>query len=130
MRALIVEDDFTSRMILRGFLSPYGECDIVIDGNEAIQAVKMAWDENKPYDLICMDIMLPNIDGQAAIEKIREMEEQMRIRQNNKAIIIMTTSRAETDDIKNAMKAGASWYLIKPIDRKKLLYKLRELNLI
>jgi two-component system, chemotaxis family, chemotaxis protein CheY len=130
MRTLIVEDDFTNRMILRGFLSPYGECDIVIDGNEAIQAVKMAWDEKKPYDLICMDIMMPNMDGQEAIGKIREMEEQMKIRQNNKAIIIMTTSRADSDDIKNAMKAGATWYLIKPIDRKKLLYKLRELNLI
>lgn len=130
MRALIVEDDFTNRMILRGFLSPYGECDIVIDGNEAIQAVKMAWDENKPYDLICMDIMMPNMDGQEAIEKIREMEVQMGIRQNNKAIIIMTTSRAESDDVKNAMAAGAAWYLVKPIDRKKLLDKLRELNLI
>jgi two-component system chemotaxis response regulator CheY len=130
MRALIVVDDFNNRMILRGFLSPYGECDIVVDGDEAIQAVKMAWDENKPYDLICMDIMMPNMDGQEAIEKIRDMEVQAGIRQNNKAFIIMTTSRAESDDVKNAMKAGATWYLVKPIDRKKLLDKLRELNLI
>ena len=75
MRTLIVEDDFTNRMILRGFLSPYGECDIVIDGNEAIQAVKMAWEENKPYDLICMDIMMPNMDGQEAVTKIHEMKD-------------------------------------------------------
>ncbi len=48
------------------------------------------------------------LDGQEAIEKIREMEVQTGIRQNNKAFIIMTTSRAEPDDVKNAMKAGAT----------------------
>ena len=130
MRSLIVEDDFTNRMILKGILSPYGECDIVVDGNEAIQAVAMALDEKKPYDLICMDIMMPNMDGLTAIDKIREVESQMGIRQSNKSVLIMTTSRAESDDIKKAMKAGATWYFVKPIDRKKLLDKLREVSLI
>jgi two-component system, chemotaxis family, chemotaxis protein CheY len=130
MKALIVEDEFSSRMILQRFLSSYGECDIAVDGKEAIQAVKMAWEEKKPYDLICMDIMMPNMNGQEATEQIREMEVQMGIKGNSKAVIIMTTARAESDDIKNAMNAGAAWYLIKPINREKLLYKLHELNVI
>jgi len=130
MRSLIVEDDFTNRMILKGILSPYGECDTVVDGNEAIQAVAMALEEKKPYGLICMDLMMPNMDGLTAIEKIREVEVQKGIRQSNKSVIIMTTSRAASDDVKNAIKAGATWYLVKPVDRKKLLDKLRELRLI
>ena len=130
MKSLIVEDDFTNRMILKGILSPYGECDTVVDGNEAIQAVAMALGEKKPYGLICMDIMMPNMDGLTAIEKIREVEEKNDIRQSNRSVIIMTTSRAESDDVKNAIKAGAAWYLVKPVDGKMLLGKLRELSLI
>jgi two-component system, chemotaxis family, chemotaxis protein CheY len=130
MKALIVEDELTNRMIMKKFLSPYGECDFVVDGNEAIQAFKMAWEENKPYNLICMDIMMPKMNGHEAMRKIRELEVQLGIKVNNKAVIIMTTSRADSDDIKNALEAKVAWYLLKPIDREKLLHKLRELNVI
>lgn len=130
MKILIAEDDFTSRMLLQKIISQYGTSHVVIDGNEAVQAFQMAWEENKPYDLICMDIMMPNMDGNEAVRKIREMEIQMGIKQMNKVFIMMTSSLSESDDIKNAMKAGANWYLLKPIDGQKLLNKLRELNLI
>ena len=72
MRILIVEDEITCRMLLKEILSLYGDCDIAVDGEQAIYAFRLAWEENKPYDLICMDIMMPNIDGQKALEKIRE----------------------------------------------------------
>jgi two-component system chemotaxis response regulator CheY len=130
MKMLIADDDFTSRMLLQKIISPYGTSHVVIDGNEAVQAFQMAWEENKPYDLICMDIMMPNMDGNEAVRKIREMEMQMGVKQMNKVFIMMTSSLSESDDIKNAMKAGASWYLLKPIDGQKLLNKLRELKLI
>jgi len=130
MKMLIVDDDFTSRMLFQQIFSPYGTCHVVIDGNEAVQAFQMAWEENKPYDLICMDIMMPNMDGHEAVRKIREMETQMGVKQMNKVYITMTSSLSESDDIKNAMKAGADWYLLKPVDKQKLLNKLRELNLI
>jgi CheY-like chemotaxis protein len=58
---------------------------------------------------------MPNMDGQEAIEKIHDMEVQMGIRQNNKAFIIMTTSRAESDDVKNAiMRVSSASALIIP----------------
>jgi two-component system, chemotaxis family, chemotaxis protein CheY len=130
MRFLIVEDDFTSRMILQRFLSPYGVCDVVIDGNEALQAFQMAWEENKPYDLICMDIMMPNLDGHEAITKIRQLEAALGGKHGKKAIIIMTTSRDDTQDVKDAIDRGATWYLLKPVNKQALLNKLRELALI
>jgi CheY-like chemotaxis protein len=77
-----------------------------------------------------MDIMMPNMDGYEAARKIREMETQMGVKQINKVFIMMTSSLSEPDDITNAMKAGASWYLLKPIDGHALLKKLRELSLI
>jgi two-component system, chemotaxis family, chemotaxis protein CheY len=130
LNALIAEDDFTSRMFLQKLISPYGTCHVVMDGKEAVQAFQMAWEENKPYDMICMDIMMPNMDGLEAVRMIREMETQMGVKQINKVFIIITSSLSESDDITSSMKAGANWYLLKPIDGHVLLKKLRELSLI
>ena len=65
MRILIVEDDFPARKLLQTFLAPYGETDIVVDGEEAMEAFMIALDEGRPYDLICLDIMLPKKSGQS-----------------------------------------------------------------
>ncbi|HBN09144.1 MAG TPA: response regulator, partial [Cyanobacteria bacterium UBA8530] len=61
MRILIVEDDFTSRRLLQKILAPYGECEIAINGKEAVSAVELAWGEDAPYHLICLDIMMPEM---------------------------------------------------------------------
>lgn len=130
MRVLIAEDDFTSRMILQRFLSPYGVCDVVVDGNEALEAFRMAREDNRPYDLICMDIMMPNMNGQEAVTRIRQMETDLGGKFGKKTVIIMTTSRDDTQDVKDAVDRGANWYLLKPVNRQILLNKLRELALI
>ena len=80
MRILIVEDEFITRKIVQSILSSYGECDIAVDGEEAVQAFTMAWESNKPYDLICMDILMPNKDGHQALKEIREKEAQRGIK--------------------------------------------------
>ncbi|MCA1987263.1 MAG: response regulator, partial [Desulfovibrio sp.] len=66
MRVLIVEDDFTSRKLMQTILSPYGDCDVAVNGREAVEAFQNALNSAKPYDLVCMDIMMPEMDGQEA----------------------------------------------------------------
>ena len=131
MKVLIAEDDFTCRKLLQKFLSDYGECDIAVDGKEAVEAFKMAWVHKEPYDLICMDIMMPNMDGQDAPKEIRTVEEDLGIKDQDHAKVIMTTA---LDDPKNVMKAyykgGATAYIVKPISKKQLLEELQKLNLI
>lgn len=131
MRVLIVEDDFISRKLLQKLLGHYGDCDIAVNGMEAIRAFKVALEEKQPYDLICMDIMMPHIDGQQALKEIRKMEKEMNIDPANEAKVIMTTA---LDDPRNVVesfyKGGATSYIIKPIDKKKLLDEVRKLGLI
>ena len=129
MRILVVEDDFGSRRMMQKLLEPYGDIDVVVDGEEAVQAFRMAWEEYKPYELLFMDIMMPKMDGHEALRRIREIEEGLGVKPQDEAKIIMTSV---LEDPKNVMEAyyegGATSYLVKPIDREKLREELARLG--
>ena len=131
MKTLIVEDDFLSRSLLSTLLSEFGICHVAVNGQEALNAVERGLVENDPYDLICLDIMMPVMDGQQALQKIRRLEEQHGIGGLDTAKVIMVTA---ADDSKNIMKAfrqgQCEAYLTKPLDREKLITHIRDLGLI
>jgi two-component system, chemotaxis family, chemotaxis protein CheY len=129
MRALIVEDDFGSRRMMQKMLASYGECDVVVDGEEAVEAFLLAWEEFRPYDVIFMDIMMPKVDGQEALKRIRAIEKDMGIKPATEAKIIMTTVLEDPKNVMEAFnKGGATSYMVKPIDREKLLAELEKMG--
>lgn len=130
MRILIAEDDFNSRKFISKFLSAYGECDITIDGMEALEAFMMAWDEGKPYDLVCLDIMMPELDGIKVLKMIRDIEKQKGIAASRYTKIIMTTALNDAEYVMGAFKTGCEAYAAKPIDTQKLLEVMKKLHLI
>lgn len=130
MRILIAEDDFASRKFMMRFLSKYGECDVTVDGNEAVEAFKMALESGERYDLICMDIMMPVVDGFQALKQIREIERKNNIPEERSAKIIMTTALSEGKNVTKAFELGCTAYAGKPIDRDKFENELRKLDLI
>lgn len=130
MRILIAEDDFASRKMLLKFLSVYGECDVTVDGMEAIDAYLMALEEQAPYDLVCLDVMMPIMDGYQALKNIREIEKERNIPEEKTAKIIMTTALNEEKNVKKAFELGCTVYCAKPIDMDKLKNTLEKLELI
>lgn len=131
MKTLIVEDDFIARSILKDILSPYSDCDFVVDGEEAIQAFRHAWDKSKPYDLICMDIMMPKLDGQEALKRIRELEELLSVKSSQQVKVIMVTALSDPKNVVEAYyKAGDTSYIVKPINKQKFLEEVRNFKLI
>ena len=131
MRVLIVEDDFVSRRMLQKILAGYGQCDIAVDGREAVQAFSMALVNATPYDLVCMDIMMPLMDGLEALRQIRQLEEEKGIHEMNAAKVVMTTAVDDKKQITQAFyQGGAASYFVKPIDKDKFLAELRILGLV
>jgi two-component system chemotaxis response regulator CheY len=130
MRILIAEDDLISRKFLNIFLSQYGECDIVIDGLEALDAFLISLQDEKPYNLICLDIMMPKVDGVKVLKAIRDLETQKGMLPEKRAKVIMTTALAEADYVQKAFEIGCDAYAAKPIDTTKLLDVIKKLGLI
>lgn len=129
MRALIVEDEFLSRKVLKSFLMALFDVDIVVNGREAVEAFKLAHTENKPYSLILMDIMMPEVDGIEALNRIRTMEEQEHL--SPKAKVIMTTALDDPQTVLKSFYDGeASAYIVKPVAKDKLYMELKKLGLL
>lgn len=127
MRILIAEDDLASRKFMQKMLKSYGKCDVVVDGIEAVEACLLAWEENKPYDLLCLDIMMPKLDGLKALKVIRDQEKDKKIKLENRIKIIMTTALNEEQTVYNAFELGCEAFAAKPINQaemKKMLNKL------
>jgi two-component system, chemotaxis family, chemotaxis protein CheY len=130
MKSLVVEDDLTSRLLLETVLAPYGECQVAVNGKEALKAFRAAKAGGRQYDLICLDIMMPEMDGQEVIQQIRTLEEADGIMAGRGVKVIMTTALA---DPKNVMKSHyqiCQAYMIKPIDKAVLLDHLMAFGLI
>ena len=130
MKTLIVEDDFTSRLLLQKLLERYGECHIAVNGKEAMEAVRTSLEYGGPYNLICLDIMMPEMDGQQALRQIRALEEAEGTISSNGAKIVMTTARDDVKTVVAAFRELCDGYLVKPIDQTRLVGLLKELKLI
>lgn len=130
MKILVVEDDMISRRFLSKFLSQYGECDVVVDGMEALDAYLIAEKENEPYNLICLDIMMPKIDGVKVLKAIRDFEAQRGIAKEKRVKIIVTTALSDTEFVNQAFELGCEAYAAKPLDTEKLVEVLKELGVI
>jgi len=129
MKTLIVEDDLTSRLLLQTLLSSYGECHVAVNGKEAIDAFRWATDGGRKYDLICMDIMMPEMDGQTALKEIRALEETAGIPPHTGVKIIMTTAVCDTKAVFAAYEELCDGYLFKPLDTAKLIQYLKSFGL-
>ncbi len=126
MKILIVDDDSTSRLLLQGILKNYGNSDLAITGKEAVSAVEIALAAGEPYNLICMDIMMPEMNGSEAVHKIRQIEKLQNIPKEKLVKIMMVTTKADKDTIISCIKLGADDYIIKPFDGEKILKKIEK----
>lgn len=132
-RFLIVEDDFVSRSILNTFLAQYALIDVAVSGEEAVEIFRKTMNGtfDWKYDLICMDILMPQLNGLEATRQIRCMEKEVGVKPADETTIIMVSSMNDPKTvIKSLYSNGANAFITKPIDLKKLLMEMNVYNLI
>jgi two-component system, OmpR family, copper resistance phosphate regulon response regulator CusR len=116
MKILLVEDEpKVAAFIKRGLEEQSYDVDLAYDGTFGI---KMAL--QKEYDLVLLDVILPNINGLDACREIRK--------HNSTVAILMLTALGSTDDKIIGLDAGADDYLTKPFEFKELLARIRALT--
>ena len=129
MKSLVVEDDPICSRILKSILSCFGTCSTAWNGAEAVSAYKKSLQDNDPYELICMDIMMPTMNGHQALHVIRKIEREQGIPQENAAKVIIATCLDDDVDKQQAYHAGCNAYMVKPIQRNSLHQQIKNLGL-
>ncbi|NVM20388.1 MAG: response regulator [Desulfobacterales bacterium] len=128
MRILVVDDELVSRKKMKKIMDGFGECEAVESGRKAITAFKNAWENWRPFDLMTLDIIMPEMDGTKVLAEIRKMEEEKKIPRHKQIRILMVTSDADPDTIVSCARAGCNDYVVKPFSPYILADKLKKLG--
>ncbi len=130
LKCLIVEDDIAARKLLQIHLADLGQCDTAENGNLAIEAFTEAHESGSPYDLVCLDIMMPEMDGHQTLQAIRKLEEQWEILGLDGVKVIMTTALKDSKNVFHAFREGCEAYVVKPVRKIRLFEEMEKLGLI
>jgi CheY-like chemotaxis protein len=111
-RILVAEDNITNQQVALGILRKFGlMADAVANGAEALRAFALA-----PYDLVLMDVQMPELDGLAATKALREVTRG----QPKPPVIVAMTAHAMRSDAEECFAAGMDDYVTKPVRPQRL----------
>ncbi len=128
MKILIVDDDLINRKFLKAMLTGFGEIDLVASGIEAIELFNQGLEANTSYDVIFLDIMMPEMDGIETLQEIRRIEEERGIDFADGSKVVMVTALADKKNVLSAFSKGCEYYLVKPVQQAKVFELLNELG--
>lgn len=131
MRSLIVEDNDFARDMLGLFLAEHAEIETAGNGREAVERFRQGLAEQHPFNLVLLDIVMPEMDGQEALKLMRQAEKESGVTPERKSVIIMTTALHSQENMVDALWDGdCTDYLVKPVSRADLAAMLRRYRLI
>lgn len=129
LRFLIVDDDESVHLFLGSILAKYA-CDFAFSGEEAVEKFDEAYSAKRPYDVVMMDILMPGMDGHQAAEIMRSSEKKRGVSEINQFKLVMVTSLVDDTNVSKAFfNTHAACYIVKPLEKKKVLEELEQ-NLI
>lgn len=128
MNILIADDDPSVQVLLLKYLSEFGSCVAAANGHDAVEEFRRSLLSGSPYDLVCMDINMPLMDGQVALQEIRRLEKEAGLRGPQQAKAIVLSAFGDTRNVTHAFFRGeVSAYVTKPFSRDAFLGEFRKL---
>ena len=126
-RYLVIDDEDVSRLMLSSFLSDFAPCDNAVNGKEGLQLFEKALEEGNPYTLLCIDLMMPELNGLALIRMIRDLEKKVAVFSDFRTkIFVITASDSAWDKADLLLDNLCDDYIVKPFERTTLLALLEK----
>lgn len=125
-RFLVVDDDRILAQLTLKTLQDYGEVETASDGAEGLKAYQAAFDAGRPFDVVILDIEMPEVDGHGVLRAIRDYEESHGVHGLDRCIVYMNTSNDDLTKVKASFKLQADRYFIKPLSTEQMKKKLEE----
>lgn len=129
MKSLVVDDVEVNCRTLKAVLAPYGDCDTTNDARTTAHLFQEAWEADNPYDLICLDILMPDIDGLKLLQVLRQVEEKMGVGEDRRARILMVTGSDVAEIHDKARALGCDAVIVKPIYRDEVIQLVKDWQL-
>lgn len=126
MRILIADDDLLGREFLVAILEEFGACDSAEDGDEALAKYFESRTSCRPYDLICLDVVMPGQDGCQVLRRIREAEQD----EEKKSCVLIITAHETEEVLASSEFHGADDFVAKPCSAKLMKRMLEQHQLI
>lgn len=127
MRSLVIDDEFVALTKMASLLASLGECDAATNGQQALELFLKAFKDRRPYDLIAIDINLPNINGICLLNRF-QAEERMRNGLRSRKLIVSADS--SVSNVRAALASHCDAFLVKPVKRATLIEKLVSFRLL
>lgn len=127
MKCLLVDDDPRMVDLLAKYVGDRADCQYARGGAEAVEIFRRAVQAKAPFDVVFMDILMPEVDGHEAVKSMRALEAEAGLAGPGEFRLVMTTSAADVKNVTKAFFRGyASGYLVKPFTRDKVLEALAQ----
>ena len=129
MKILVVDDEIVSRKKMMKITNTFGSCEGVQNGKAALSTIETALEKWQPYDLITLDVSMPDISGIEVLNTIRKMEAEKGLDEEDQAIILMVSSHSDMETVKACM-GKCNGYMIKPFNKEVVVDKLKKIGLL
>jgi two-component system chemotaxis response regulator CheY len=130
VKCLIVDDDALGRELTAHYLKGFADCEMAENGVKAVEMFRSSFEGGNPYDLIIMDIVMPEMDGHTAAKEIRLIEKEWAVSiKHGVNIVVISSLNTPNDIIQAYVSVRSAAHLVKPVHPVKLLETLRKLGM-
>jgi len=130
IKTLIVEDVIIIQRLLKHILGDRAECITETNGQSAVKRFSNEYFNGVPFNLVCLDFFLPEMNGLDILSYIRSFEDEIKLKKEERTKIMMVTSVSTPKTIKQAREMGCDAYIIKPFSIDDVQNELVRLGLV